>query len=55
MATAQITDNTGTGGAVFYPAVYTEYASILRNGGIYLIKGKIRDSKLVTEQVFVFE
>lgn len=55
MATAQVADDTGLADAVIFPSVYQQYGSILHQGKIYLLKGKVSGQKILIEQIFLFD
>ncbi len=54
-AAAVICDKKGMMKAVFIPAVYKNYSSIIRNHTIYLVKGTVKNGQLIVEQIFLFD
>lgn len=55
MASAQISDRTGTSEVVLFPSVYKYFSNILRTGSLYLIHGKVQDNRIMADKVFLFD
>lgn len=55
MATAQISDRTGSTEIVLFPSVYKYFSNILRTGSLYLIHGKVQDNRIIVDKLFLFD
>lgn len=55
MLFATVSDLTGSMDIVVFPRIYRRYRSVLKNQAVYLLKGVVRNNRLIVEETFLFD